>query len=81
MYQTAELIFSERPAYDANVVDAVFSKYCMAQAGKPQKMVINNVGIDVTKRKDAIRKSLSFSRIQPVQIFGELELDISKNYD
>lgn len=68
--------FSERPAYNASEVDAIFSKYCTVATVNTEKNIAKG-GIDVTKRRDAIRKSLSVGS-KPV-IFGELEMSLLNN--
>jgi hypothetical protein len=69
---------SERPAYDAEMVDFVFSTYCTVDAVKKEKKVTTRrVGIDVAKRKSAILKSLAIVKVP--QIFGEVELDMYKH--
>ncbi len=65
--------FSERPQYDAGVVDAVFSKYCNTATANSEKD-IRKGGIDVGRRRDAILKSLSVA--SKPHIFGELEMGL-----
>ncbi len=76
MFGTTKANFSERPSYNAGEVDAVFSKYCTAATVKAENNSSKS-GIDVSKRRDAILKSLSVA--SKPQIFGELEMSLINN--
>ncbi|MCD6010228.1 MAG: hypothetical protein K0Q79_90 [Flavipsychrobacter sp.] len=67
--------FSERPSYNASIVDDVFSRYCTVATVNAEKTTKKG-GIDVTKRKDAITKSLGAA--SHPHIFGELEMGLFK---
>lgn len=73
MFETTKANFSERPAYNADEVDAVFSKYCTTATANSEKD-IRKGGIDVGRRRDAILKSLSVA--SKPHIFGELEMGL-----
>src|SRR5437762_1901411 len=78
MYTLTESTLSERPAYDAKMIDFVLSTYCTVEAiKKVVKVTKKHIGIDVAKRKDAILNSLAATK--PLQIFGEVELDVFKH--
>lgn len=68
--------FSQRPSYNAGVVDAVFSKYCTISTVNAEKD-IRKGGIDVTERRKAILKSLTAT--SKPHIFGELEMGLINN--
>lgn len=67
--------FSERPSYNASVVDDVFARYCTVATVNATKTITKG-GIDVTKRRDAILKSLNTTNHS--HIFGELEMGLLK---
>lgn len=69
MYSSAKSGFSQRPAYNANVVDDILAKYCNLDSMKHDTAK----GIDVTRRKEAILNSLNTTR---QHIFGELEMGL-----
>jgi len=73
MFGNTKANFSERPSYNAGEVDAIFSKYCSPTTVNASKKP-GKAGIDVTKRRDAIIKSLSVA--SKAHIFGELEMSL-----
>ncbi len=78
MYEFTEATWSECPPYDAGIVDAVLSKYCTIQEVTAENRPTKKAGIDISKRRDAIVNTLARNN-KPIQIFGELELNMLKD--
>jgi hypothetical protein len=75
MFELEEALLTEAPPYDWKMVDNVILKYCTVETVIQEKAVIRNVnGIVVTKRKNAILKSL-YNPPRPIPVFGEIEFD------